>query len=203
MIISMMPVTLGLMARIDFPELAANGTTASAFATLAMATLPSWGVGIIMAAALSAILSTADSLLSAASSHFMNDFWMCYIAKEADPNDKKLLWVSRIFTVGAGVAAVVISLMIPSILDACFYSYYIYTGGVFAPIVFGVFWKKATREGAIAGLLIGAMFVILSLTGLVNMGGIPGELFSGVVSAIVLVIVSLATANRHKDAAAG
>lgn len=202
MIISMMPVTLGLMARIDFPELAANGTTASAFATLAMATLPSWGVGIIMAAALSAILSTADSLLSAASSHFMNDFWMCYIAKDADPNDKKLLWVSRIFTVVAGVAAVVISLMIPSILDACFYSYYIYTGGVFAPIVFGVFWKKTTKEGAIAGLLFGAMFVVLSLTGIVNMGGIPGELFSGVVSAIVLVIVSLATANRHKDTAA-
>lgn len=195
-IISVMPVFLGLMARISFPELAANGTSASAFATLAMDTLPSWGVGIIMAAALSAILSTADSLLSAAASHFMNDFWMVFIAKDADPNDKKLLWVSRVFTVVGGVAAVLISLLIPTILDACVYSYYIFTGGVFAPIIFGVLWKGATRQGAVAGLVVGALFVVLSLTGVLSLGGIPGELLSGVISSIVLVIVSLATANK-------
>ena len=195
-IICVMPVFLGLLARIDFPELAANGTSASAFATLAMATLPSWGVGIIMAAALSAILSTADSLLSAAASHFMNDFWMIFIAKDADPNDKKLLWVSRVFTVIGGAAAVLVSLLVPTILDACFYSYYIFTGGVFAPIIFGVFWKGATKQGAIAGLLVGALFVILSTSGIFSLGGIPGELFSGAVSSVVLVIVSLITKNQ-------
>ena len=199
-----MPVMIGIMARVSHPELAANGTSSSAFAVLAMDTLPTWAVGIIMAAALSAILSTADSVLSAAASHFMNDFWMLYVAKDADPNDRKLLTVSRIFTVVGGAFAVIVSMLIPSILDACFYSYYIFTAGVFCPIVFGVFWKKTTKQGAVAGLVAGGIFVMLSLTGLVRVGSIPGELFSGLVSAVVLVAVSLGTqkAKERKKAEA-
>ena len=95
-----------------------------------------------------------------------------------------------------GAAAVLVSLLVPTILDACFYSYYIFTGGVFAPIIFGVFWKGATKQGAIAGLLVGALFVILSTSGIFSLGGIPGELFSGAVSSVVLVIVSLITKNQ-------
>ncbi len=197
-LLSVVPVVLGLIARIDFPELAANGTSASAFAMLTMATLPSWAVGIVMAAAISAILSTADSALTAAASHFMGDFWMCYVAKDADPDDKRLLYVSRVFTAVAGLAAIGFSMLVPSIINACTYSYYLYTGGVFAPIVFGVLWKKATREGAISGLVIGCVFTILSVTGILSLGGLPGELFSGIISSAVLVVVSLMTAKNHE-----
>ena len=197
-LLSIVPVVLGLIARIEFPELAEKGTSASAFAMLAMATLPSWVVGIVMAAALSAILSTADSALTAASSHFIGDIWMCYIAKGTDPNDKKLLLVSRIFTAVAGIAAIVFSMLVPSIISACTYSYYLFTGGVFAPVVFGVMWKKATKEGAIAGLISGSIFAILSVTGIISLGNLPGELFSGLISSIVLVAVSLATAKKHE-----
>jgi SSS family solute:Na+ symporter len=200
MIIAVMPVIIGLIARVQHPELAANGTSAAAFAVLAVSTLPGWAVGIIIAAALSAILSTADSCLSAAGSHFMTDFYMLYMGKDVDPNDKKLVTVSRIFTVVAGVAAVVVSMLVPSILDACFYAYYIFTGGVFCPIVFGVFWKKTTRQGAVAGLISGGVFVMISLLTGFNIGGMGGELLSGVLSAIVLVAVSLATQPKSAEA---
>ncbi len=193
MFIAVMPVIIGLIARVRHPELAANGTSAAAFAILAVSTLPGWAVGIIIAAALSAILSTADSCLSAAASHFMTDFYMLYMGKDADPNDKKLVTISRTFTVIAGVAAVFVSMMIPSILDACFYAYYIFTGGVFCPIVFGVLWKKTTRQGAIAGLVSGGVFVMFALLTGFNIAGIGGELLSAIVSAVILVIVSLAT----------
>lgn len=192
-IISIMPVIIGLIARAQHPELAQEGASAAAFATLAMSTLPGWAVGIIMAAALSAILSTADSCLSAAASHFMTDFWLLYVVKDADLNDKKLVTVSRTFTVIAGAAAVVVSMLIPSILDACFYAYYIFTAGVFCPIVFGVFWKKTTKQGAIAGLVVGGVFVMFALLTGFNIAGVGGELLSGIVSAIVLVATSLAT----------
>lgn len=188
-----LPVVIGLITRVQHPELAVNGMSSSAFAVLALNTLPNWAAGIIMAAALSAILSTADSLLSAAASHFMNDVWLLYVAKDADPEDKRLLTVSRIFTIAGGASAVVVSMMLPKILDACFYSYYIFTAGVFCPIVFGVFWKKATRQGAIAGLVVGGVFVMFALLTGFNVAGVGGELLSGIVSAIVLVGVSLAT----------
>lgn len=166
-------------------------------AILAMSVLPNWAVGIIIAASLSAILSTADSCLSAASSHFMTDFYLLYFAKDADPNDKRLVVVSQIFTVVAGAAAVVVSMTIPSILDACFNAYYIFTAGVFCPIVFGVFWKKTTKQGAIAGLVAGGVFVMFALSTGFNIAGIGGELLSGILSAIVLVVVSLATQPKE------
>lgn len=166
-------------------------------AILAMSVLPNWAVGIIIAASLSAILSTADSCLSAASSHFMTDFYLLYFAKDADPNDKRLVVVSQIFTVVAGAAAVVVSMTIPSILDACFNAYYIFTAGVFCPIVFGVFWKKTTKQGAIAGLVADGVFVMFALSTGFNIAGIGGELLSGILSAIVLVVVSLATQPKE------
>lgn len=199
MFIAVTPVICGLIARVQHPELAANGTSAAAYATLAMSTLPGWAVGIIIAASLSAILSTADSCLSAASSHFMSDFYMLYFAKDVDTNDKRLVTVSRVFTVIAGAAAVVVSMLIPTILDACFYAYYIFTAGVFCPIVFGVFWKKTTRQGAVAGLVSGGIAVMFSLLTGFSVAGIGGELLSGIISAIVLVIVSLATQPKKAN----
>ena len=179
MFIAATPVVCGLIARVMHPELAAEGNSAAAYAILAMSVLPNWAVGIIIAASLSAILSTADSCLSAASSHFMTDFYLLYFAKDADPNDKRLVVVSQIFTVVAGAAAVVVSMTIPSILDACFNAYYIFTAGVFCPIVFGVFWKKTTKQGAIAGLVAGGVFVMFALSTGFNIAGIGGELLSG------------------------
>lgn len=181
-----------MIARVMHPELAAQGNSAAAYAILAMSVLPNWAVGIIIAASLSAILSTADSCLSAASSHFMTDFYLLYFAKDADPNDKRLVVVSQIFTVVAGAAAVVVSMTIPSILDACFNAYYIFTAGVFCPIVFGVFWKKTTKQGAIAGLVAGGVFVMFALSTGFNIAGI-----GGILSAIVLVVVSLATQPKE------
>ena len=179
MFIAATPVVCGLIARVMHPELVAEGNSAAAYAILAMSVLPNWAVGIIIAASLSAILSTADSCLSAASSHFMTDFYLLYFAKDADPNDKRLVVVSQIFTVVAGAAAVVVSMTIPSILDACFNAYYIFTAGVFCPIVFGVFWKKTTKQGAIAGLVAGGVFVMFALSTGFNIAGIGGELLSG------------------------
>lgn len=195
-VITFMPAVIGVMARIGYPELTGGDASASAFAVLAMNTLPTWAAGIVVAAALSAILSTADSLLSAASSHFMNDIYIPYFAKNVDRDDKKLLWISRVFTVVGGAGAVIFSLAMPSIIDAAMYSYYIYTGGVFCPIVFGVFWKKTTKQGAIAGLVAGSVFTLLSVMGFISLAGLPGEMFGGAISAIVLIVVSIATQKR-------
>lgn len=100
----------------------------------------------------------------------------------------------------AGLAAVGVSMLLPTILDGCFYAYYIYTSGVFCPIVFGVFWKKATKQGAIAGLLAGGLFMMYALLTGFSVAGIGGELLSGIVSAIVLVVVSLATQPKKTAA---
>lgn len=122
------------------------------------------------------------------------------IMENGQPKDRRLVTISRAFTVIAGLAAVGVSMLLPTILDGCFYAYYIYTSGVFCPIVFGVFWKKATKQGAIAGLLAGGLFMMYALLTGFSVAGIGGELLSGIVSAIVLVVVSLATQPKKTAA---
>lgn len=90
-ILSLCPVILGMVARVDFPELAANGTTATSLAMVSLKYLPPAFVGLFLCAILSAILSTGDSLLSAAASHFITDFWRVFVDKDADMNGKKLM----------------------------------------------------------------------------------------------------------------
>lgn len=62
----------------------------------------------------------------------MTDLYLPYIGKNVDTKDRRLVTISRAFTVIAGLAAVGVSMLLPTILDGCFYAYYIYTSGVFA-----------------------------------------------------------------------
>jgi SSS family solute:Na+ symporter len=190
------PVIIGMVARLDFPELATSGNTASAFASVAIKYLPGFAVGIVLAAIFAAILSTADSILTAATSHFMNDIWVRYVDKNTDPESKKLLRVSRIVSLLMGISAVLVSLYIPEVITLQIYAYTLYTAGAFVPIVLGVMWKKTTKEGAIAGLLVGAALAAAGLTGF-QIGAIPGELFSAVIAAAVTVVVSLAGPGKQ------
>ena len=68
---------------------------------------------------------------------------------------------------------------------------------MFVPVVGGILWKRATRQGAIAGLLVGAGMAVIGLITKLNLGGVPVEIYSGVVSAVVFIIVSLATQKSN------
>lgn len=191
-LLSFPPVIIGMIARLKFPELLENGTTTAAFASVAIEYLPGILVGVVLAAALSAILSTADSILTAATSHFMNDFWLRYIDKNADPDDKKMLRISRITSLILGIGAVSISFLVPQVLTLMVASYTLFTAGAFIPIVLGVFWQGATKQGAIAGVILGLLFAILGLSGF-TIGTIPCEIFSACIAAVATVVVSLVT----------
>lgn len=194
-----LPVITGLIARVEFPELEAQGKSASAFAMLAIKNLPPVFVGIVLAAVLAAILSTAGSLLTAATSHLVNDFLMRFAMRNEDQNSKKLLTISRAASLVIGMIAIGLSLAIPEILTIMIYSYTLYTAGAFVPIVMGVLWKGTTRQGAVAGMVTGIVTAILGISG-VKIGSIPGELFSVVLAVLVTVIISLITAKQEQTA---
>ena len=102
--------------------------------------------GVILAALLAAIMSTADSLLSAATSHIVKDFWIeIFHASEAD-QERELLKISRISTFVIGILALVIALMVPGIIDALIYSSTMYTAGVFVPVIGGFYGRAPLRR---------------------------------------------------------
>ena len=157
--------------------------------------------GIVLAAILSAIMSTADSLLTAATSHIVKDFWIETFKMDEIKDEKKLLTISRNFTVIIGILGLLIALVMPGIIDALIYSYTMYSAGVFVPVIGGVLWKSATREGALASLVIGSAVALWGILTQANLFGAPVEIYAALISLVIFVVVSLATQSRKMDEA--
>ncbi len=187
-IISFFPAIVGIGAKACFPELT-DGSLA--VPNLVKEIFPI-GVGaIILAALLAAIMSTADSLLTAGTAHVIKDFWIEIIYPGREIDEKKMLILSRISTFALGLIALVIALSIPVIIDALIYSYTMYTAGVFIPVIGGVLWKGATRAGALSALISGALLSIVGIMTNLNIAGIPIEVCSAVVSFMLFIVISL------------
>ncbi|WP_188455111.1 sodium/proline symporter PutP [Virgibacillus oceani] len=147
--------------------------------------------GVLLAAILSAIMSTIDSQLLVSSSAVAEDFYKAIFRKKA--SDKELIWVGRIATIAIALIATVIAFNPESsVLELVGYAWAGF-GAAFGPIILlSLFWKRITRNGALAGIIVGAVTVII--WGDFLSGGIfdlyeivPGFLFN----LIVTIIVSL------------
>ena len=192
LVICFFPVILGMAGRALFPELEVSSLVVP---TVIRAMLPPVFSGFTLAAIIAAVVSTADSILTAATSHVVNDLYVRYFCKDntEDPAvQKKLLNISRLMTLVIGVISVVVALAIPSVLMVLNSSYTLFTAGVFSPVVAGLLWKKATKIGAFAGLFSGLAFVALGWSGF-SFFGIPSDIASSLLSLVVLIIVSLIT----------
>lgn len=198
LVICFFPVVLGMAGRGLFPDLTVPSLVVP---TIIRAMLPPAFAGLTLAAIVAAVVSTADSILTAATSHVVNDLYVQFVQKKENADSpeaqKALLNVSRIVTVIIGAVSVVIALAIPSVLTVLNSSYTLFTAGVFSPVVAGLMWKKATKAGAFAGLISGLVFVAMGWAG-VSFFGIPTDIASSLLSVVVLVIVSLLTYKDKK-----
>jgi Na+/proline symporter len=164
---------------------------------LAIQLLPGWLAGVMIAAAMAAMMSTADSQLLVASSSFVQDFYHKAFGRKPEPGN--LVLYSRIVTLVVGVTAMVIALMQDpeNPVGVVFWLVLYAWGGLassFGPlIVLSLYWKRVTRAGAIAGMITGSATVIFWK----NVGMLSDfvyELVPGVlISTLVIVIVSLLT----------
>ncbi len=146
--------------------------------------------GIILAAILAAIMSTADSLLTAATAHLVKDGWIETLGRDAG-DEEKLLRISRASTVGVGLLALAIGLATPGIVTLLIYSYTLYTAGVFVPVLGGVLWRRGTRAGALSAMIGGSLVALAGIVGGFDLGGVPTEIYAALISAVLFVAVSL------------
>ncbi|MDP6537368.1 MAG: sodium/proline symporter PutP [Gammaproteobacteria bacterium] len=119
-----------------------------------------WIAGIITAAILSAIMSTIDSQLLVSSSVISEDFYRVFIRPQA--SEKELLMVSRAAVIAIALLALLIAGDRESgVLDLVSYAWAGF-GAAFGPvIVFSLFWRQMTAMSAVAGMLLGAVTVVV------------------------------------------
>lgn len=152
---------------------------------------PKFLVGLVTAAALAAIMSSADALLHVANTSIVQDLYNKVICK-GEASESKMMIVSRCSAIAIGIIAIIIALNpFESILWVIWWAW----GGLttFGPVmVAGLYWKRATREGAIAGLITGFLAsVIWFQTGMYTT--LHLSFVSFFTCLIVLVVVSLLT----------
>ncbi|MEK9774563.1 MAG: sodium:solute symporter family protein [Quisquiliibacterium sp.] len=123
-------------------------------ATPEIAGLPYVISGLVAAGGMAAAMSTADGLLLAIANALSHDLYYKIIDPKADT--KHRLIVARILLVAIGVAAAFIaSLKLTGILGAVAWAFCFACSGLFFPLVLGIWWKRANRAGAIAGMVFG------------------------------------------------
>ena len=131
--------------------------------------------GILYAALMAAVMSTADSQLLVASSAATNDLYAKYA--KGEHSDEKLMWISRgIVIVVALLAAVFAMDENSSIMSLVSFAWSGF-GAAFGPImILALFWKRINAKGALAGMLTGFIVDVVWNT-FFNAGGIiPGLL---------------------------
>ncbi|MBN2287246.1 MAG: sodium/proline symporter PutP [Tissierellales bacterium] len=152
--------------------------------------------GVLLAAILAASMSTADSQLLVTASSISEDIYKKYIKKDATDND--MIKIGRYAVIGIAVIAVFIAFDPNSSVFGLVSYAWAGLGASFGPLIIAsLFWKRANKWGAIAGMISGAVTVILwTQIAKVSSAAIFGlyEIVPAfIVSSIAIYAVSLAT----------
>ncbi len=139
-------VILGMLARVAYPESDAE----AALPLMLNHVLPIGIAGFVLAAYFSAVMSTADSCLIAASGNVEND-----LLKNIGPKKGALAYRSIIVTVVLGLVSFLLASWFTSVLDIVLQSYAFMVSGLLVPTLAAYFSKRPSTAGALVSMLGG------------------------------------------------
>jgi len=150
--------------------------------------------GFMLAAILAAIMSTVSSQLLVTSSSLTEDFYKAFLNKEA--SEKQLVLVGRLSVVAVALIAIGLAYNRDSSILSLVSNAWAGFGAAFGPlVVFGLYWRRMTFAGALSGIVVGAVTVLIWIYAPFTLGGkglsqwlyeiVPGFLLSS--AAIVTV----------------
>ena len=134
--------------------------------TLVLTKMPFIMQVLFFGALLSALKSTASATLLAPSVTFVENIWRQFFPRLAGAaGDKKELWTMRVAVLvfSVCVCTYAIALQGTSIYDMVSGAYQVTLVGAFVPLVFGLYWKRATTQGAVFSIVLGVLTWVLFL----------------------------------------
>ncbi|MVO84621.1 sodium:solute symporter [Streptomyces sp. p1417] len=186
---------IGTAAKVMYPKLPSAD---SAFATIVKDELPIGVRGLVLAAALAAVMSTSSGALIACATVANNDIWARVrgAAARAGAHEEAAevdeVKGNRLFILVMGVLVIGVSIALNDVVEALTVAYNLLVGGLLVPILGGLLWRRGTGAGALAAVGAGG----LSVVGLMwHYGVLANEPISYglLVSLVAYVAVSLAT----------
>jgi SSS family solute:Na+ symporter len=138
---------IGMAAHVLLPDL---DNVNNAFAAIVKVSLPDGLRGLVIAAALAAMMSTASAGLLAASTTLTED-----LLPRLRGGKQSSLNINRLFTLLTGIAVLGIALVVSDVISALTLAYNLLVGGMLIPLMGAIFWKRATTAGAISSMGLG------------------------------------------------
>ena len=185
MLFAFIPALLGMAAYHAFPSLP---TQDLALPRLLMEALPYWIGGLTLAAVFSAEISSADAVLFMLTTSLSRDLYQTYI--DPDASERRMLTVSRITAVVAGLAGVVLAAILPDVITALTIFYSILSVALFVPLIAGLYSTRPNAHGAlatIAGSVLVMVLVHLSTNG-DGMGGVSPATWGIGTAALIMAL---------------
>jgi solute:Na+ symporter, SSS family len=178
---------VGAAAKVILPNLNSPDT---AFAEIVKTVMPVGVLGLVLAAALAAVMSTASAALIASSTVVANDLY-----PRVRPVRNRVL-VNRMFTLLIGAAVIALALALNNVVGALTVAYDLLTGALFVPVVAAFFWRGGTGRAAAASIVVSSVVTValMATRGLYSNDPI---IFGLLTSLVVFVGASLVTRRRE------
>ncbi|MEU6251069.1 sodium:solute symporter [Streptomyces sp. NPDC047043] len=179
---------IGMATKTLYPNLAAAD---QAFATIVKHTLPTGIRGLVLAAALSAMMSTASGALIASATVANNDIW-ARLRRRTASRDHDEVGSNRLAIAVLGVVSMAIACVLGDVIEALTVAYNLLVGGLLVPILGGLVWRRGNLQGALTAMVAGGATVI---TLMATDGLLANEpIYYGLLASLVAyVVVSLLT----------
>ncbi|MFD4140656.1 MULTISPECIES: sodium:solute symporter [unclassified Streptomyces] len=183
---------IGTAAKVLYPKLP---NPDDAFATIVKDELPLGVRGLVLAAALAAVMSTSSGALIACATVANNDIWSRLrgaVTPRADGEAHDEVKGNRIFILVMGIAVICIAIALNNVIEALTVAYNLLVGGLLVPILGGLLWKRGTVYGALSSVVVGGLAVITLMW---KYGILANEpVYYGLLASLAAyLIVSLAT----------
>jgi SSS family solute:Na+ symporter len=175
-----------ILGKIDNPDLA--------IPLLTKQVLPPWAAAVFLAGVIAAGMSTFAGVQIVISGAIVRDILKDGLKKKY--NDKQEVKLSRIFGIVVGVIALLIALKPPAlILVIMVFAWAVIASTNFWPMLFGIYWKRANRAGAMASMIVGSASALI-WSALKNPYGIHGYFVGTILGLLTIVVVSLLTNEK-------
>ncbi|RAI91988.1 sodium:solute symporter family protein [Algoriphagus yeomjeoni] len=198
-IMALLGVSLGLLSRVAVEQGALEGFTTAmdpemGLPVLLSQILPAGILGLMMSAYFSAVLSTADSCLMAASGNLTTDIIGKYFKQKSLKEEMR---ISQLLTLAIGIVAIIIAWQMTEVLSLMLYSYAFMVSGLLVPVVAGLFFGQASAKAATASMITGGSLTAGLIIAEVSLPfGLDANLFGLTLSLLTFLSVIIYEKNN-------
>src|ERR687896_2511996 len=175
--------SIGLVGLALYPNIAPD----QAVPTVVKNIVPVRLVGLVVAALLAVVMSTASSYLNSIAVVFVKDIYQPFINPNVSASRK--VWLERGLSLVVGGAAILFAVSVPSIVDALLYSYALWAPTIIIPLVLAVMWGFRSKPAALSAIVAGGGVAAVWTWVLHEPFGITGLVAGLVVNVVVFAVV--------------